>query len=86
MNPLMSGMSNIMQVSQMVSQLRNNPNGIADLLKSRGRISEEQYTAIQKMGNPQQIGQYLMQNGMINGQQAMQAVQGIVPQIQSQTK
>ena len=88
MNPLLSGrMGNIMQVVNSVNQLRNNPASIGDFLKQQGRISEDQYTAIQKMnGNPAQIGQYLMQTGVMPQQQAMQAVQTFVPQVQTQMK
>lgn len=87
MNPLMSGrMGNFMRVMSQVSQLRQNPNGIADFLKQQGKVTDEQYSVIQKMNDPSQIGQYLMQSGVMPQQQAMQAVQTIVPQIQQQIK
>lgn len=87
MNPLMGGrMGNLMQVMNQVSRLRQNPNGIADLLKQQGRINDDQYAAIQKMNDPAQIGQYLIQSGVMPQQQAMQAAQTIVPQIQQQMK
>ena len=85
MNPLMGGVGNLMKVVNEVKQLRSNPQGIADFLKKQGCVSDEQYKAIQGMnGNPQQIGQYLMQNGVITQQQAMQAAQMFVPQVQKQ--
>ncbi len=87
MNPLMGGrMGNLMQVMSQVSRLRQNPNGIADLLKQQGRINDDQYAEIQKMNDPAQIGQYLIQSGVMPQQQAMQAAQTIVPQIQQQMK
>jgi hypothetical protein len=87
MNPLMGGrMGNLMQVMSQVSRLRQNPNGIADLLKQQGRINDDQYAAIQKMNDPAQIGQYLIQSGVMPQQQTMQAAQTIVPQIQQQMK
>lgn len=87
MNPLMGGrMGNLMQVMSQVSRLRQNPNGIADLLKQQGRINDDQYAEIQKMNDPAQIGQYLIQSGVMPQQQAMQAAQTIVPQIQQQIK
>lgn len=87
MNPLMGGrMGNLMRVMNQVSQLRQNPNGIADFLKQQGRINDNQYSAIQKMNDPAEIGQYLMQSGVMPQQQAMQAAQTIVPQIQQQMK
>ena len=87
MNPLMSGrMGDLMRVMNQVSQLRQNPNGIADFLKQQGKVTDEQYAVIQKMNDPSQIGQYLMQSGVMPQQQAMQAAQTIVPQIQQQIK
>lgn len=87
MNPLMGGqMGNLMRIVNMASQLRQNPNGIADLLKQRGRVNDEQYAVIQKMNNPAEIGQYLIQSGVMPQQQTMQAAQTIVPQIQQQLK
>ena len=87
MNPLMSGrMGNLMRVMNQVSQLRQNPNVIADFLKQQGKVTDEQYSVIQKMNDPLQIGQYLMQSGVMPQQQAMQAAQTIVPQIQQQIK
>ncbi len=79
-------MGNLMQVMSQVSRLRQNPNGIADLLKQQGRINDDQYAEIQKMNDPAQIGQYLIQSGVMPQQQAMQAAQTIVPQIQQQMK
>lgn len=87
MNPLMgNNMGNFMRVMNQVSQLRQNPSGIADFLKQQGKVTDEQYAAIQKMNDPAQIGQYLMQFGVMPQQQAMQAAQTIVPQIQQQMK
>ena len=86
MNPLMSGMGRMMQVVNQVQQLRSNPAGIASFLKQQGRISDEQYSAIQGMKDPSQIGQYLMQSGVMPQQQAQQAVQTFVPQIQQQIR
>lgn len=82
MNPLMNGVGNIMRIVNEVNQLKKNPSGIADFLKKQGKVSDEQYKAIQKMNDPSQIGQYLMQNGVMPQQQAMQAANTIVPQIQ----
>ena len=62
MNPLLRGLrpNNMMNVMQQVNQLQNNPQGIYSLLKNSGRLSNEQLNAIQKMNNPAEIGQYLL--------------------------
>ena len=79
MNPLMS---NVMQISNQISRIKQNPNGLADFLKERGCVSDEQYTAIQRMGgNYGQVGKYLMQTGALSQQQVMQAAQ-MAPQFQ----
>lgn len=82
MNPLMGGVGNLMRIVNEVQQLKKNPSGIADFLKQQGKVNDEQYKAIQGMKDPSQIGQYLMQNGVMPQQQAMQAANTIVPQIQ----
>jgi hypothetical protein len=62
MNPMLKGLrpQNMMNVMNRVNQLQNNPQGIYDLLKNSGRLSNEQLSAIQKMNNPAEIGQYLL--------------------------
>lgn len=87
MNPLMGNrMGDLMRVMNQVSQLRQNPSGIADFLKQQGKVTDEQYAVIQKMNDPSQIGRYLMQSGVMPQQQAMQAAQTIVPQIHQQMR
>ena len=83
MNPLMSNpMGNIMQIANQISRIKQNPNGLADFLKERGCVSDEQYTTIQSMGgNYGQVGQYLMQTGALSQQQVMQAAQ-VAPRFQ----
>lgn len=90
MNPLatkggVGPIGNMMNVVNQVRQLQQNPNGMADFLKQRGIVNEQQYADIQKMcGNPAQVGQYLLQNGLMPQQQTMQAAQTIAPQVQKQ--
>jgi hypothetical protein len=62
MNPMFRGLrpQNIMNVMNKVNQLQNNPQGVYDLLKNSGRLSNEQLSAIQNMKNPAEIGQYLL--------------------------
>lgn len=67
--PGMQGMlpppaQNIMNIMRQVQQIKQHPNQLADLLKRRGMIDDNQVKDIQKMGNNyEQIGHYLMNNG-----------------------
>ena len=62
MNPMFKGVrpQNAMDVMKQVTQLQNNPQQIYEFLKTSGRLSNEQLDAIQKMNNPAEIGQYLL--------------------------
>ena len=94
MNPLFRGMmggvngnpmQNMMSAIQQIRQMQQNPNGLCDLLLQKNRISQAQYEEMKKFnGNPQMIGQYLMQNGNMNMQDANKAVNEIVPEIQNE--
>ncbi|MBP5324138.1 MAG: hypothetical protein J6Y86_01420 [Pseudobutyrivibrio sp.] len=66
MNPFFNLMrpNPMMQVIQQYIQIKQNPQQLANLLRQRGMITENQFADVSKMGsNYQQIGQYLMQNG-----------------------
>lgn len=65
MNPFFTMMNNPMiKIMQQVQQIKQNPNQLAQLLRQRGMIDDNQFAEVSKMGsNYQQIGQYLMQNG-----------------------
>lgn len=66
MNPFFNLMrpNPMMQVLQQYRQIKQNPQQLANLLRQRGMITENQFADVSKMGsNYQQIGQYLMQNG-----------------------
>ena len=66
MNPFFNLMrpNPMMQVIQQYRQIKQNPQQLANLLRQRGMITENQFADVSKMGsNYQQIGQYLMQNG-----------------------
>ena len=63
---------------QMVGQVRSNPSFASQLLLQQGKITNQQYNEIQQLGignNPQAIGQYLMNRGIMNSQQADMARQ-----------
>ena len=59
-------MNPMFQVMQQVMQIKRNPNQLANILRQRGMINENQFAEVSKMGgNYEQIGQYLMQNGRL---------------------
>ena len=77
-------MMNFNNFSKIVSQynaIKNNPQEISKLLLNSGKISQDHYDAIKGMSSPSQIGSYLMNNGLL-GQQQMQHLSQMVPQIQ----
>ena len=63
---IMFPMNPMFQVMQQVMQIKRNPNQLANILRQRGMINENQFAEVSKMGgNYEQIGQYLMQNGRL---------------------
>lgn len=59
-------MNPMFQMMQQVMQIKRNPNQLANLLRQRGMIDDNQFAEVSKMGgNYEQIGQYLMQNGRL---------------------
>lgn len=68
-----SPMMNPMNIMSQIQQLKNNPNGIFDLLKNSGRLNNEQLQAIRNMKSPEEIGQYLMGNVPQNMRGQMQS-------------
>lgn len=71
MNPLFgrSGYG-IGDVVRIFKQAKQNPAMLGDLLYQNGRIDQSQMQAMQGM-NPQQMGQYMAQNGIM-GQKFLQ--------------
>ena len=66
MNPLFGkGGYGIGDVIRIFKQAKQNPGMIGDLLYQNGRIDHNQMQAINGM-NPQQMAQYLSQNGVMN--------------------
>lgn len=83
MNPFKT-MSSMQQMMGMVSQIKNvmkNPGSMADVLRQRGAINDEVYQKIRGM-NPSQIGNYMIENGLIDKEAAQRAYQDTVPHIQ----
>lgn len=76
----------LMQAIQMIQSIRQNPNQVSNLLLQQGRISKEQYDEIQKLGiggNPEAIGQYLMNRGVMNRNAVQDAYQNQALPIQN---
>lgn len=87
MGGMNGGQNKMFQMIQTIRQAQQNPNMLADMLFNNGKINQSQYDEIKKMnGNPQAIGQYLMQSGTMPQQQVQQAYQTMVPQVQEQLK
>ena len=78
MNPF-----NMMGSMDMISKIRSvlqNPASLPDIMLERGAIDQNTYNAIKGMG-PQQAGQYMISNGLMNMQQA-QNLYNQVPGVQ----
>ena len=70
MNPLLSMFGNrsgygIGDVIRLYKQAKNNPSMLGNLLYQNGRIDQSQLEAIQNM-KPEEVGQYLSQNGIMS--------------------
>lgn len=66
MNPLFGkGGYGIGDVIRIYRQAKQNPGMLGDLLYQNGRIDQAQMEAMNGM-NPQQMAQYLSQNGVMN--------------------
>lgn len=68
-NPLFGGRSRygIKDVVNICKQARQNPSMLGNLLYQNGRIDQNQMNAMQGM-SPQQMVQYMQQNGIMNQQ------------------
>ena len=78
---------NIMNIVSQVKQIKENPNGIAQFLYNNGRIDQNQMKDIEKMGgNYEEIGQYLMNKGLMPNQQQLSTMQPYLNQIQGALK
>lgn len=70
--------NNIMQFIQQVQQFRQNPEQLKQMLYQNGKISQEQFEAIQGMNSFDEIGKYLIDNNIIPNSQ--------LPQLQQQAQ
>lgn len=90
MNPLFRGISamqqgnNMMQIVNMARKVQKDPSQLPKILLDNNRISKEQYEQLLNYnGNPQAIGEYLVQNGLMQNPTQMNPM---VAQIQSMLK
>ncbi len=83
MNPLFgrSGYG-IGDVMRLYKQVKQNPSMLGNLLYQNGRIDQSQMEAMNGM-NPQQMAQYLSQNGVMNQRFLQQGAQLTNPVKQS---
>ena len=83
MNSFFNMMNNpMMSFFNQLQQIRQNPNMLSNILRQRGMINDVQAEEIQKMGcNYEQIGQYLIQNGMMPNN--IRQFEGQVNQVQN---
>ena len=70
-NPLFGGqIGQLMQVVNTIQQIRQNPAQLGQLSFDRNLINQNQLNDINQMGgNTAQIGNYLMSNNIMTGQQ-----------------
>lgn len=76
----MNSFYSVMQIIQQYRQIKQNPNQLANLLREKGMISEDQIADVSKMGGHYgQVGQFLIGNGKLpqNYQQYGQEVNNI---------
>lgn len=72
----MSPFQNMQQIMQNINMLRQNPSQLGSFLYDRKIINKQQLDEIQQMGingNPEAIGNYLMNHGAFTKEQAEEA-------------
>lgn len=71
MNPLFNGpMGQLYQIAQTVQRIKQNPSQLGQLLFDHGKINEEQLQDINRLGDPSQIGNYLINNNILGKSEA----------------
>ena len=80
MNPFRTQMASpfqfMMNIAKQAKSAQQNPGMIADLLKERGAIDQHMYEQIRTM-RPAQIGEYLMQNGVLDRGKAQELYRNV---------
>lgn len=59
-----NGQPNMFNIMQQFRQVQQNPSQIGQLLYNSGRINQQQLQDIQKMSNPREIGEYLLNQNL----------------------
>lgn len=86
MNPLFRGVqgNNLMEIVSMARKVQQDPTQLPKILLDKNKISKEQYEQLLNYnGNTQAIGEYLLQNGIMQNPTQMSPM---VAQIQSMLK
>ena len=72
-------MSNAMQIANTFRQIQNDPSKMPDLLLKKGRITQQQYADMQKLGgNPELMVRYLLNQGTMT-QEDISNAQSLIP-------
>ena len=75
-------MAQMLQTINTIQQLRQNPSNLGQFLYDHKKINQEQLEQINQMGgSPEQIGMYLVNQNVMQPQEANQLYQS-VPQVQ----
>lgn len=59
----------------MAQQIKQNPSQLTQLLYQNGKINKEQFEQMQDLKTPQDIGQYLLNNNIMQNGQYQQLMQ-----------
>lgn len=63
-------MGQLYQIANVVQQMRQNPSQLGQLLYDHKKINKKQLSEINKLGDPSQIGSYLIDNNILGRQEA----------------
>lgn len=85
----MSPFQNMQNIMQNIQAIRQNPNQMGSFLYNQKIITKQQLDEIQRMGidgNPEAIGNYMMQHGFFSQQQVQNAYNSSALPIQNSMK
>ena len=83
--PQTSPFQNMQQIMQNINAIRQNPGQLAQLLYQQGKITNQQLDEISQLGisgNPEAIGNYLMNRGAFTREQLQDTYQSSALPIQ----
>ncbi len=71
MNPMFNGpMGRLYQIANAVQQMRQDPSQLGQMLYDHKKINKNQLKDINKLRDPEQIGNYLINNNILGKQEA----------------